>query len=95
MIEFGRYYYVNKPIIGQLEDFSMWDKVLEKEAKQMFSERVDVVKGNVINSKFQFNITGKLVTNIEISDKDFFCNEVWSFLHIPVHIPRLDSTNNT
>ena len=31
VIEFGKYYYDNKPIIGQLGDINMWDRVLEKE----------------------------------------------------------------
>ena len=96
VIEFGRYYYDNKPTIGQLGDINMWDRVLEKEEMEMFSGCLDLVKvnGNIINEEFEFNITGKLVTNMNIPDSEVSCLKMWSNLYIPVHMAGLGNAND-
>ena len=96
VIEFGRYYYDNKPLIGKLADINMWDRVLEKEEMEKFSGCHDIVEGNgnVINKDFNFNITGKLVTNLEIPDTEISCKKMWSFLYLPIHMPSLESASD-
>ena len=96
VIQFGRYYYDNKPIIGQLGDINMWDRVLEREEMEMFSGCLDIVegKGNVINKDFEFTVTGKLVTNMEFANTAISCEKMWSILHLPVRMTSLGSAND-
>ena len=96
VIEFGKYYYDNKPIIGQLGDINMWDRVLEKEEMMMYSGCMDIVegRGNIINADFQFNKTGKLVTDIDIPTEKISCRKMWSYLHLVVHMSSLEGAND-
>ena len=95
MIESGRYYYNNKPIIGQLGDIYMWDRVLGNEELERFSGCLDIVEGNenVIKRDTAFNITGKLVTKTDIQGTSVSCKKMWSLLHIPFHRASLSGAS--
>ena len=84
--EFGRYFYDDKPIIGQLAGINVWDRMLDKEEFQNFSACLNIVegKGNIINKDFTFNITGTLVTEQQVPGVEMSCRKSSSHLFIPV-----------
>ena len=95
-IEFGRYFYDNKPIIGQLVDLNIWDRMLEKDEFEKLSDCLDIVEGNgnIINKNFPFNITGNLVTELEVPDFEISCKKSSSYLFIPVRQSTLDGAQD-
>ena len=59
---------------------------------EMFSGCLDIVEGNgsIINKDFKFNITGKLVTDLDIPETEISCSKLWSFLYLPIHMTALE-----
>ena len=89
-IEFGRFYFDNKPFIGKLADINVWNRILEKEEFERFSDCLNVVegRGNMINSDFRFNITGKLITKAAFDTEEISCKRM--SLHLPMPFPQAD-----
>ena len=47
------------------------------------------MRGNIINEETLFNITGKLVTAIDIPNEEVFCNDMMFYLHVPIRMESI------
>ena len=62
--------------------------MLDVEEMERLSDCMEVVEGNgnIINSEFQINSTGKLVTEIDIPASQLSCQESSSILYLAIPI---------
>ena len=89
VIEIG-HFFDKKPIIGTLADINIWDRVLDTEEMEKFTDCMDVIsgRGNLINEDFDFEMTGKLVTEIDIPAHEISCRKTSSILYMAVPMPN-------
>ena len=78
VVRLGRYYYDDTPLLGKILDFNLWDRVLTEEEMSNYSkcgeeEYTATPPGNLINQDTVWNITGSLITKIEISPDQVDC----------------------
>ena len=58
-----------------MADINVWDRILGIEKMELYSNCNNRTEGmgNIINKNFKFNMTGKLVTKIEIPESELSC----------------------
>ena len=85
-IEVGRYFYDDKPMIGQIVDINVWDQILTDEQIEKITNCTEIssARGNLVNEDFDWELTGKLVTSIDIPKQNLSCKKTSFLLHIPV-----------
>ena len=92
-VEFGRYIYDSAPIIGDLMDINVWDRVLDGNEMEaitnckVFEPRV----GNMINMSSAFNVTGPLVEPIELDSGEMSCGVTDKDILLPVRATTLEA----
>ena len=65
-IEFGRYFYDNKPIIGQLVDINVWERMLDPEEFKKIIDCLDIVVAMVALSIRIFLSTSLVILSLNL-----------------------------
>ena len=78
VVRLGRYYYDETPLLGKILDFNMWDRVLTDQEMSNYSqcgeqEYTATPPGNLINQDTVWNITGSLISKIQLSADQVDC----------------------
>ena len=87
-IEFGIYWLDRRVFIGRLADINVWDRILTDQEMTAYSGCLEITspRGNIVNDETPLNMTGKLVTAIDIPDSDVSCEDIMYYLHVPVRM---------
>ena len=87
-IEFGIYWLDRRVFIGRLADINVWDRILTDQEMTAYSgcHEITSPRGNIVNDETPLNMTGKLVTAIDIPASDVSCENIMYYLHVPVRM---------
>ena len=83
---FGRYEFDKNPVIGFLMDINFWDKLLSAEEMEAGSncKSFSPLTGNLINMTSNFNVTGDLVSRVEIESEEMSCTDTKKIILLAV-----------
>ena len=86
----------SRAFIGRLADINVWDRILTDQEMIAYSGCMNITspRGNLVNDETPLNITGKLVTPIDIPDSDVSCEDMMFYLHVPVRMGSVRAGND-